>query len=119
VVESPIGRAEASAPLFWVKWRGFGIRHEAAEHLGESLGSFYLREVTRALKDLQAATGYRFVRALGVLNGDDRIARAPDDEDWEPVGQVETVASLDALTVGAHHTAQRRQKRLTTVAVNQ
>ena len=56
--------------------------------------------------------------ALAVLDGNDSISRAPNDEDWHALGQVETVGGMDALTSGADHSAQRGQEGSTTVAVN-
>ena len=71
------------------------------------------------LEDLQTAAGHRLVCALAVLDGNDSISRTPDDEDRHALGQVETVAGMDALTSGADHSAQSGEEGATTVSVDE
>ena len=47
---------------------------------------------------------------LAVVGGDDRIARAPDDQHRHALGEVEAVAGVDALAAGADDRAQRGQE---------
>ena len=61
-----------------------------------------MRQVADAFEDLEAAAGNRFVRTLTVVEGDDRIARAPDDQDGHALGEVEPVAGVDELAAGSY-----------------
>ena len=72
-----------------------------------------------AFEDLEAAAGNCLVRVLAVVDGDDRIARAPDDEDGHALGEVEPVAGVDALAAGADDRAQRREEGRPTVGVGE
>ena len=62
------------------------------------------------VEDLQAAAGDGLVGVLAVADGDDRVARPPDDEDGDALGEVEPVAGVDALAAYADDRAQRGEE---------
>ena len=69
------------------------------------------------LEDLEAAAGELGVGPAGVLDGDDRVVFAPDDQQRQGFGQVEAVEGGDPLALGADDRAQGGEERLAALGV--
>jgi hypothetical protein len=108
-----------AAPLLGVEPSGLGLGDELVEHRDEATRRLELRQMAHVLEDLEAAAGHRPARVFGVLDGNDRIARPPDDEDRHTLGEVEPVAGVDALPASADNPAQRREESCSTFAVDE
>ena len=109
---------EPGAPLLGIELRRLGFPKESLEYRDEALWRLELWQMADPFEDLEAAPGNRLVGALAVADGDDRIARAPDDQHGEALGEVMPVAGVDPLTAHADDRAQRGKERGAAVAVS-
>ena len=63
------------------------------------------------LEQLQAAARHRLVSGAGVLDGDDRVGRAPDDQRGHRRCQIEAVERAHPLPAGIEHRTHRVDER--------
>ena len=96
------GDAKAAAPLRGVEPSRLVLCDESLEHRDEAPRRLELRQVADAFEDLEPTAGNRLMRVLAVVEGDDRIARAPDDQDGHALGEVEPVAGVNELAAGSY-----------------
>src|SRR5208282_4488903 len=87
-----------------------GLPEESLERCDEAPRCFELRQVADPVEDLQAAARDGLVGVLAMADGDDRVTRAPHDEDGYALGEVEPVAGVDALTAWADDRVQRGEE---------
>src|SRR5215213_3040114 len=114
-----LGGLEPCSPLVAVElcWLGFG--EEAFEGGDEAAGALELGDVAGVLEDLQAAAGKLGVGLAGVLDGDDRVVLAPDDEEGQGFGEVELVEGRDALALHSNDGAEGGDEGLAACGVSQ
>ena len=96
---------------------GLGGFDELAELGDEAVGIVELGPVPGAGELDQAAFGDPRSRGAGVLDRDDRIVGAPDQQGGQPLGQIQAVGGADPLALEIDDRAQRVQERLARVAV--
>ena len=89
------------------------------EHGDESSRLLELGEVTDAVKDLQMAARESLVRCFSVRGGNDRVICAPDDQQGQRVGEIETIAGGHPLPSGVDHRAQGGKERSSTLGLRQ
>ncbi len=75
------------------------------EHLGQPLRLGQVREVPRLREDLEPAAGDGAGDAAAVLDRDDGVLRAPDDQQRQVDREVEPVTAVDALALDVEDAA--------------
>jgi len=78
-----------------------------------------LREVADPVEDLEAAPRDRIVRPMRMVDRDDRVAGAPDDERGKLGGELQPVVGADALAADADHGTERPKKSRPAVRIGQ
>jgi hypothetical protein len=92
---------------------------ELAERGSEAVRIVELRPVPGPGDLHQAAFGDPSLRGSRVVDGDDRVIGAPDEERGHPLRQIQAVGCADALALEIDDGAQRVQERLARVAVGE
>ena len=114
-----LGGLEPGQPLVAVELCRVGFGKEAFEDGDEAAGALLLGDVAGVLEDLEVAAGEGGVGLAAVVDGDDRVVLAPDDEDREGVGEVELVEGGDALALHADDRAQGGDEGLAALGIGE
>src|SRR4051794_22143854 len=85
------------ARVVQVDARGLRRAHELGDEVLEARRIVEVREVARALEELQPAARHELLGAHAVDGGDDRVALAPDEQGRHGLREIEAVARVDAL----------------------
>ena len=75
--------------------------------------------MARVGKDLEPAARHQPMGRVRVLDRDDRVALAPDDQERDRLGEVEPIARVHALTHGIDDRPERVQERRARLAVRE
>src|SRR5215213_7069785 len=95
------------------------LRQEGLQDGGEALRLLHVREVPGVREQLEPAARHRGVRTVRMVDRDDRIALAPDQQRRQARGEVEPVVPVDALAAGVDDRTQALYERRTRLPVRQ
>ena len=92
--------AQQLAPAIGMNVRRLGRLHEVDQQRHEAKRIVQMREVPCVRKELEPAARNEPMGGARVLDRDDRVALAPEDQERDRLGQVEAIARIDPLPPG-------------------
>ena len=105
-----VGAQELGPALGGVRG-GVGRRDEVLHDVDEASGVVELGEVAGVLEDFEPAAGHGFLGGVPVVDGQYRVALAPDDQRRHVLGEVQAVACVDELPARPDDPAQGAEER--------
>jgi hypothetical protein len=102
-----------------VAMRRLRLFDEVRECCREPLRHLDVEEVARVVEDLEPTPFDTLGGCIGVLDGDDVIAVAPEDQGRDGSGQVESIVGADRLPARVDHGAHRADERVAVLRFGQ
>src|SRR4051794_8136618 len=111
------GGLEPCDPLVAIEIGGLGLGEGALEGGDEVAGALEHRDVAGVLEDLEAAVGEGRLGFAAVLDRDDRVVFAPNDEEWQGFGEVEAVEGGNPLALHVDYRAEGGEEGLAALGI--
>ena len=92
---------------------------EVVDQVDNLAGPFDVRKMADAGEHLEPASWTGFVQGVAVLDGDDPVLVAPDDQHRQVGRQVQPIERTHRLSAVVDHRAQRPQERLARLRIGQ
>lgn len=98
------------APRLLGDGRGLGRLNEVDERLEKALGRLAVRKMSRVVEYLEAASGNGLVGRVGVVDRNERVPPAPDEERRDQGGEIQAIDGADCLPTRIDDRAERPEE---------